>query len=493
VGLSEFLDSHDDDSLHRLMTNLGGHDLETLVDTFENVKDEGPHCFIAYTIKGWGLPLAGHRDNHAGLMTPSQMDEFRKSNNVEQGREWEPLAGIEDRRAVEAFIANVPWKQKPLDSDKRPLVLKARLDVPTSKQISTQAAFGNALNAIAGESSELAKRIVTTSPDVAVSTNLSAWINKRGVFHRAPRSDVFQDEKIASPLKWFLGPKGQHIELGIAENNFFLMLGAAGLSESLFGSRLLPVGTVYDTFVSRGLDALVYAAYQDARFMLVGTPSGIALAPEGGAHQSLITPLVGISLPNLVSFEPAFADELAVIMQWGFAHMQRANGSAVYLRLSTRSMEQPQRPMTPALTDAITSGAYWLKAPTSDAKTIVAYTGAVAPEAIAAHARLCESQPGAGLLAITSLDRLHADWLERQDDSHLATLLGAAPRANIVSVIDGHPASMSWLGAVRGQRICPLGVKTFGESADIQDLFARHRINADAIVEAANRLVRSWH
>lgn len=487
-GLAEFLDSHDDDVLHRLMTNLGGHDLETLMKTFESVTDERPHCFIAYTIKGWGLPLAGHRDNHAGLMTPSQMEEFRKSNKIVTGREWEPLAGIDNRKAVEAFIATVPWKQKPLDSDKRPLVLKPRLDIAPSKPISTQAAFGNALNAIAGEGSELAKRIVTTSPDVAVSTNLSAWINKRGVFNRAPRTDVFQDEKIASPLKWFQGPKGQHIELGIAENNFFLMLCAAGLSESLFGSRLLPVGTVYDTFISRGLDALNYAVYQDARFMMAGTPSGTALAPEGGAHQSLITPLIGMSMPNLVSFEPAFADELAVIMQWGFAHMQRASGSSVYLRLSTRSIEQPQRATSPTLAEEITSGAYWLKAPGPNAETVIAYTGAVVPEAVAAHARLCERQPGAGLLAITSLDRLHAGWLDRGGDCHVATLLGAAPRAAIVSVIDGHPAAMSWLGAVHGQRIRPLGVRTFGESANILDLFARHGIDADAIVAAADSL-----
>jgi pyruvate dehydrogenase E1 component len=487
-GLGEFLDSHDDDALHRLMTNLGGHDLETLIKTFEGVTDERPHCFIAYTIKGWGLPLAGHRDNHAGLMTPSQMEEFRKSNHVAAGHEWEPLAGIDDKKKVEAFIANVPWKQKPLETDKRPLVLKPRLEIAPTKQISTQAAFGNSLNGIAGEGGELARRIVTTSPDVAVSTNLSAWINKRGVFNRAPRSDVFQDEKIASPLKWFLEPKGQHIELGIAENNFFLMLCAAGLSESLFGSRLLPIGTVYDTFISRGLDALNYAVYQDARFMMAGTPSGTALAPEGGAHQSLITPLIGMSLPNLVSFEPAFADELAVIMQWGFAHMQRATGSSVYLRLSTRSIGQPQRAMSPTLGEEITRGGYWLKAPAPEAKTIIAYTGAVAPEAIAAHAVLSERQPGAGLLAITSLDRLHADWLDNAENSHVATLLAAAPRAAIVSVIDGHPASMSWLGAVRGQRIRPLGVSGFGQSANIPDLFAHHGIDANAIVEAADRL-----
>ena len=119
-----------------------------------------------------------------------------------------------------------------------------------------------------------------------------------------------------SAQKWHVSPEGQHFELGIAENNLFLTLGAAGLSNSMFGSRLIPIGTIYDTFISRGLDALNYALYQDARFLLVATPSGISLGPEGGAHQSIITPLIGIGQPNLLMFEPTYADELEVIFRY---------------------------------------------------------------------------------------------------------------------------------------------------------------------------------
>ena len=98
-----------------------------------------------------------------------------------------------------------------------------------------------------------------------------------------------------------MSPKGQHIELGIAEQNLFLLLGAAGLAPGMTGARVLPVGTVYDPFVNRGLDALLYACYQDARFLLVSTPSGMTLAPEGGQHQSVNTPLIGMAADRLAS------------------------------------------------------------------------------------------------------------------------------------------------------------------------------------------------
>ncbi|MCC2098800.1 MAG: transketolase, partial [Hyphomicrobiales bacterium] len=347
----------------------------------------------------------------------------------------------------------------------------------------TQAAFGNILNTIASEDSELVSRIVTTSPDVAVSTNLAPWINKRGVFHGTQRDDTFQQEKVASPLKWTLSPEGQHIELGIAENNLFLMLSALGLSESLFGERLFPIGTVYDPFVNRGLDALIYGCYQDSRFMVAGTPSGIALAPEGGAHQSINTPLLGMSIPNLASFEPAFADELAAIVEWGLGHMQRQNGGSVYLRLSTRAVEQPQRTLGEELRAGIIAGAYWRQRP---APVVIAYTGAVAPEAAAALEILHNNGTGASLLAITSPDRLHADWLANRRKSHIAGLLRECGNgARIVSVVDGHPATLSWLGAVQGNPVYPLGVSAFGQSADIVDLFAHHRIDANAIAQAA--------
>ncbi len=294
-----------------------------------------------------------------------------------------------------------------------------------------------------------------------------------------------------SAQRWQMSPQGQHIELGIAEHNLFLLLAALGLSAPLFGARLLPIGTLYDPFINRGLDALNYACYQDARFMVVATPSGITLAPEGGAHQSIGTPLIGLAQDGLASFEPGFVDELAVLMRWSFAHLQAEDGGSVYLRLSTRPVEQPRRAMTAELAADIVAGGYWLKPPQAGAELAIAYAGAVAPEALAAFEMLLEDIPGAGLLAITSADRLHAGWLEGLrggEESDVARLLAPLGQdAALVTLIDGHPATLSWLGAVARHRVYPLGVEHFGQSGDLPDLYRVYRLDADAVLDAAAR------
>src|SRR6202043_3282009 len=207
----------------------------------------------------------------------------------------------------------------------------------------TQTGFGALLHEIARNETPLAARIVTTSPDVTVSTSLGSWVNRRGLFARETLADTFKSEHIPSTFSWEFSPTGQHIELGIAEMNLFGALSALGLSHAINGERLLPIGTLYDPFIKRGLDVLNYACYQDARFILVATPSGLTLAPEGGAHQSIGEPLTGLAQPGLTSFEPAFADELAVLLRWALAGIQEEHGESVYFRLSTRAIEQPQR------------------------------------------------------------------------------------------------------------------------------------------------------
>src|SRR5262249_4786766 len=289
--------------------------------------------------------------------------------------------------------------------------------------LATQTAFGRVLDEIARGNGALAERVVTTSPDVTVSTNLGPWVNRRGLFSTANQEDLFRERGLMSPQRWEASPRGQHFELGIAEMNLFLMLSALGLSSSLFGERLLPVGTLYDPFVCRGLDALNYACYQDSRFIVVGTPAGLTLAPEGGAHQSIGTPLIGMAQDGLAAFEPAFVDELAVIMQWAFDYIQREaeeereerwhrdeKGGSVYLRLSTRPVDQLSRPMVPPLREAIIDGGYWLRRPEGGGNLAIVYTGAVAPEAIAAAGLLSEEVRGVGVLAVTSADRLSAGW-----------------------------------------------------------------------------------
>ena len=285
-------------------------------------------------------------------MTPAQMEKWRANQNIRPGHEWDKFEGLQDEAALKAFLAEVPFNREGARRLDAPAIdVPRQLEFKPAAQMSTQQGFGLILNEIARGDTALAERIVTTSPDVTVSTNLGAWVNRRGLFAKAENHDLFRQEKIPSTFNWDFSPKGQHLELGIAEMNLFIMLSALGLSHQINGARLLPVGTLYDPFIERGLDALNYACYQDARFMLAATPSGITLAPEGGAHQSIATPLIGMAQDGLASFEPAFVDELAVIMRWGFEHMQAAagEGGSVYLRLSTRSIDQVQRIMTPDL------------------------------------------------------------------------------------------------------------------------------------------------
>ncbi len=503
-GIRRILEQHDDASLHRLMTNLAGNDMQAVVDAFENVTDDTPTCFIAYTIKGQGLPFAGHKDNHSGLMTLDQMAGFKKGMGIEDGQEWEKFAGLTSAPAdLQAFLDAAPFNAEGRRRTDAPVVaIPAQLTKPNDRKSSTQEGFGKILNAIASEDGELARHIVTTSPDVTVSTNLGAWVNRRGLFGHTEAEDVFRELKVVSAQLWRQTPKGQHVELGIAENNLFIQLAALGLSHQLFGARLLPIGTLYDPFIARGLDALNYACYQDSRFMLVATPSGVTLAPEGGAHQSIHTPLIGIGQPGLVSYEPAYVDELAVLMRHGFEYMQQENGGSIYLRLSTRSLAQPERTLTAEQQNDIVSGGYWYAPPENGADMAIVAMGAVTPEAVAAHESIARDFGGAGLLVLTSPDQLHTDWLAAQRNrgrtaglvdrsaSPIERLLAPLSRdARIVTVMDGHPLALSWLGSVRGQRVVPLGIEKFGQSGDIPDLYRAYGLDTAAIIDAVARAV----
>ena len=496
TATGKLIRQYDDDGLHELMTNLAGHDIESLVEAFDAVDDDRPRCFLAYTIKGNGLPLAGHKDNHAGLMSPEQMQVFRDKMGVAEGAEWDRFAGLDiDIGELEGYLQNVAFASRYPRRYTAPRVpVPANLTVGGGSTLSTQEAFGRILNEIARDDGELARHIVTTSPDVTVSTNLGPWVNRRHLFDRRQHDDVFRKENVMSAQTWTKSQQGQHIELGIAENNLFILLASLGLSHSLFGTRLLPVGTLYDPFIARGLDALNYACYQDARFMLVATPSGISLAPEGGAHQSIYTPLIGIGQPGLSAYEPAYADELATIMRWGFEHMQDDDGGSVYLRLSTRPVDQPVRDMDDGLARDVLAGGYWLIEPGSDADIAIACSGAVVPEALTALDQLLEDTPGAGLLVVTSAERLLEGWhgarrQHRAGVCHVEKLLSRLPaHSGLITVLDGHPATLSWMAGVGRHKTQSLGVESFGQSADLDDIYRIAGIDADAIVDAAARL-----
>jgi pyruvate dehydrogenase E1 component len=514
-AVTRLIEGRSDAELGRLMTNLAGHDLPALVEQFGTLEAQRPTCLICYTIKGFGLPFAGHKDNHAGLMTPAQMEKFRASCNVRPGHEWDQFEGLAisaDRLAQ--FLTAVPFAQSTVRRLRaRRFAVPPELPVSISSPMSTQTGFGAVLNAIGRTDMAFVERIVTTSPDVTVSTNLGAWVNRRGLFAQQALADTFKSERIPSTFHWEFSASGQHIELGIAEMNLFILLSALGLSHSINGERLLPIGTLYDPFIARGLDALNYACYQDARFILVATPSGITLAPEGGAHQSIGTPLIGLAQDGLAAFEPAFVDELAVLLAWAFDYIQKdgeavlsertwlrdETGGAVYLRLSTRAIEQPKRSMTPELRQAIIDGAYWLRRPGPNCQVVVAYAGAVAPEAIHAVGLMAEDRRDVGLLAVTSADRLNAGWMAAQRArerglvharAHIERLLAELPAyCGLVTVVDAHPSTLSWLGGVAGHRVRALGVEHFGQTGSISDLYRHYGIDSNAIVAAAELIV----
>lgn len=504
VSGKQLVGAYNDNELHGLMTGLGGHCVETLLDAFAEANDDKPTLFTAYTIKGYGLPFQGHKDNHAGLMTATQIDTLRTTMGIAEGDEWRPYAGLgaDEAQSARELVENSDYarRRNPREQLAVPVPDANVFPLPRAEEMSTQAGFGRILVDLAKSHESFARRIVTTSPDVTVSTNLGGFVNLRGLFRRREMPDIFREAKIPSMQKWAGDRAGQHIELGIAENNLFLMLGALGLANDLWGERLLPIGTIYDPFIARGLDALNYACYQGARFMLVATPSGITLAPEGGAHQSISSPLVGMGQPGLACFEPAYVDELSTIMRWGFEHMQAADGGSIYLRLSTRVIDQLPRSLDAQQTEGMLSGAYWLRPPEGSCPLAIAYVGAVAPEVMTAAAELADAYRGLGVLAVTSPDRLFADWQAARQASargkpaisHVERLLAQlSPDAGIVTVVDGHPLTLGWLGSVQRNPVHPLGVTRFGESGDIPDLFAKHEIDRAAIVRAA-REAAAW-
>ncbi|MBL4916863.1 transketolase-like TK C-terminal-containing protein [Szabonella alba] len=516
-AVTALIDRRSDAELAALMENLGGNCVETMAQSFASVDHDRPTCFLAYTIKGWGTPIAGHKDNHGGLMTKAQMAEWQAHMGVPEGQEWDTFAGVEDAQALRDFLSQVPFFKNRTGRHG-----DARLPVPqigpeagqagAAREISTQAAFGKIMDDLARGDSDLAARIMTTSPDVTGTTGLGAFVNRRKLFARDALPDAFIEHRIPSTAKWNFAPEGQHLELGIAEMNLFLLLGAAGLAHDLWGRRIIPIGTVYDPFVHRGLDALNYACYQDARFMIVGTPSGITLAPEGGAHQSIGTPLTGMAQDGLAAFEPAFADELAVIMAWAFDYMQREGGAdpdertwlrdetggSVYLRLTTKPLEQPGRRADDGFRQGAIDGAYWLRPPGPNCAVVIAYQGAVADEAIAAAGIVAEHRRDVAVLAVTSADRLNAGWTAAQRErargnpqatSHVEHLLAALPRhCALVTVIDGHPATLSWLGAVHGHRTIPHGVEHFGQTGTIGDLYRHFGLDRHALAQSVSRL-----
>jgi len=485
-----------------LVRDLGGHDLEDLLEALGAARQtvEQPTVIFAYTVKGYGLEIAGRPQNHSALLTAEQIDRFRRDVGLTPETEWDGFAeGSDEARVLETARAR-------LDRGDRPPA--ATFDVPSSltdrdppAPISTQAAFGRVLLELSRVES-VGERLVTVSPDVAVSTNLGGFVNKTGVW--GPEREPVYDEMDDSPLKWRVGPAGQHIEMGIAEMNLVLLLGQLGLTWDYQRERLLPIGTVYDPFVMRALEGIVYSAYSGSRFVLVGTPSGISLSREGGAHQSISTPGIGIETPGLTYAEPCYARELEWLLLDALARLQEEDGQSLYLRLSTKPVDQApfaalvEARGADAVRADVVAGGFRLREahPAAEDRVVLATCGAMVPETLAAAESLAEDEGvEATVIVLSSPDRLYHEWQQ----ARLAPLRGEGGREcqldalvpegerglPVVTVIDGSSHALAWLGGALGTRTLALGVDRFGQTGSQPEVYAEYGIDEASIVTAA--------
>jgi pyruvate dehydrogenase E1 component len=491
-----------DGGLSPLVQDLGGHDLADVLDALARAREvrDRPTVLFAYTIKGYGLEIAGRPLNHSALLSGEQIDRFREACGLTPEDEWDRFS--EGSAEAELCRGAAERLRRPERRLPPPVEVPPSLSDRAPAKTSTQAAFGRImleLSRVPG----LGERLVTASPDVSVSTNLGGWINKAGVWwpEDVPVYDAMED----TALRWRAGRGGRHIELGIAEMNLVLLLGQLGLAAEDQGERLFPIGTLYDPFVMRALEGIVYGGYVGSRFVLVGTPSGISLSREGGAHQSLVTPGIGIETPGLLYAEPCFARELEWLLLDGLRALQAPEGEILYLRLTTKPVDQEpfsaalERRGEEGLRADVLAGGYRLREPDEgDDRVLIAACGAIVPEALAAAGQLEEEEGvAATVLALSSPDRLYRDWRESRleplrtarapvQTSHLERLLRDDERGlPVVTVIDGASHALSFLGSALGSRCVPLGVDRFGQAGSQPALYRAYDLSADAIATAA--------
>ncbi len=499
--LARLIADLDDVALTRAIRNLGGHDLAALDEAYDAIDDSRPTIILAYTIKGYGLAIEGHPQNHSALLTEAQLGELAAQLGADPGRPWQRAPG--DSAAGAQCEQTARRLRRPLLPPHAPPWVPPDLGRTPTGVATTQAALGRALLDLTREAPEAARRAVTVSPDVSSSTNLGGWVNKVGVWSARERTDWFADDA-ETILHWREKPTGQHIELGIAETNLVGLLGELGATWSRWGQPLFPIGVLYDPFVERALEPWSFGIYAGGQSILVGTPSGVSLAPEGGAHQSITTPSIGIEQPGCVSYEPAFAIDTEWCLLASLARLGRPDGSSAYLRLSTRPVSQKLAgvPADPAARERrrrqVVAGAYPLRRADKPAVTI-AVMGAVVPEALAAAERLKAAGVPANVVCLTSPGLLFRALRARQgvqgtgqppgEPWILEQAFPAARATPLVTVLDGHPHTLSFLATVNRVPHAALGVAQFGQSGSIEDLYRYNGIDTDSIIRAALDLV----
>jgi pyruvate dehydrogenase E1 component len=489
-----------DDEILEAIRDLGGHDLADLRAALRaaDAEQERPAVIFAYTIKAWRLPTQGHPANHSALLSAEQWEQLARELGVDPQRPWERFAEGTREAELCARAAGV-LERAAVDARRAPPEVPLDLAGARSGVASTQQGFGRWLVELAHAAPEVASHVVTVSPDVASSTNLGGWINRCGVWSPGDRIDWFADDT-DTLVRWRESEHGQHVELGIAEVNLVGLLGELGATWSRDGQPLLPIGTIYDPFVARALEPWSFGIYAGGQSILVGTPSGVTLSPEGGAHQSIITPSVGIEQPRCVAWEPAFLQDLEWILLHALSRLGRPDGESAYLRLSTRPVDQALAAV-PADVAArerrrldVLAGGYRLIVADRAPQVCLVGVGVVMVQVLQAAQELAAAGVGVDVICLTSPDLVHRALqaragLREGSDAMLERLFAAERAAPIVAVLDGHPHTLSFLAGVHGTPIASLGVQDFGQSGDVEDLYRHYGIDAETIVGAALDLI----
>lgn len=498
-GITRVTKGLDDDELRRAVRDLGGHDLADLLEAFAaaDAVSDRPTVVFAYTIKAWGLPTEGHPGNHSALLTSEQWEQLAVDLAADAGDPW--------ARFAEGSLEDLVCRDAAARLERESVVVRPGPQVPLdlgrnhAGAVSTQQELGRFFVDLAHTAPDVASHVVTVSPDVASSTNLGGWINRVGVWNLGERIDWFADDT-DTLMRWRQSRHGQHIELGIAEGNLVGLLGELGATWSRDGQPLLPIGTIYDPFVNRALEPWSFGMYAGGQSILVGTPSGVTLAPEGGAHQSITTPSVGLEQPRCVAWEPAFGQDLVWALLHALSRLGRADGSSAYFRLSTRPIDQALARVPDDATGReqrrqdVLAGGYRLCDASSTPRVSIVAVGVMVPEAIAASEELDTAGIASDVIVLTSPDLIFRALQGRQgladgDEAILARLFPSERTAPIVTVMDGHPHTLAFLAAIAGAPIANLGVQDFGQSGDVQDLYRHFGIDAETIVGAALDLV----
>ena len=486
-----------DHVLHAAFRNLGGHDLSCLDDALRAIDDTRPTAIFAYTVKGYRLACQGHPQNHSALLNEEQMRELAASLGGDFEHPWAPF----DPSSPEALMCAATARRllRPQAPASIELAVPSDLGRRPTGRASTQAALGRTLLDLVRAAPEVGARVVTISPDVSSSTNLGGWVNRVGVWSHVEGVDWFADD-VDTILHWREQPSGQHIELGIAETNLVGALGEFGATWSRWGQPLIPIGVLYDPFVERALEPWTFGIYAGGQSILVGTPSGVSLAPEGGAHQSITTPSLGLEQPGCESWEPAFAIDTEWILLEAMARLGRPGGTSAYIRLSTRPVDQELAavPDEPTARERrrrlVIAGGFGLRRPRSAPALTLCAMGALVPEALVAAEQLERLGFGTDVVCVTSADLLFravqarrglddgADWI-------LNVVLPAERAAPMVTVLDGHPHTLAFLAGVNRVPAAHLGVSHFGQAGDIEKIYRYHAIDAASIVGAALDLV----